>query len=214
MPQQWVSIAEAAAALQIHPRTVERRAAAGKITARRNDDGQVQILLDVPESPDPPAEPIPSDALETVREMADRQVDIAAGSASALVRAAQQQAMRAEHQLDLAKQEAGRYRRETQMAVALVAVMLLFVIVAVGWCTRTITSDRDRANTATEVARQSTEELRATRLELASAATARAQAEGALAAYKDGLATVVQQTRPATRPATWVDRVTQAFAGE
>ena len=214
MPRHWVSIAEAAAALQIHPRTVERRAVAGKIDSRRNDDGQVQVQLDLPDPVEPASESIPSEALETVREMADRQVDIAAGSASALVRAAQQQAMRAEHQLDLARQEAGRYRRETQMAVALVAVMLLFVIVAVGWCTRTITSDRDRANTATETARQSADELRSTRLQLATAAAGRAQAEGALAAYKDGLATVVQQTRPATRPATWVDRITQAFADE
>ncbi len=145
--------------------------------------------------------------------MADRQVDIAAGSASALVRAAQQQTMRAEHQLDLARQEAGRYRRETQMAVALVAVMLLFVIVAVGWCTHTITSDRDRAVTATDAARQATDDLRQTRDQLALASTARAQAEGELTAYKHGLATVVEQTRPhpTTRSATLAERITQVF---
>lgn len=214
MVEQWVSIAEAAAALSIHPRTVERRAAAGKIESRRNDDGQVQVHLALPNVEPPLADPIPADAFETVREMADRQVDIAAGSASALVRAAQEQTLRAEHQSDLARQDAGRYRRETQMAMALVAVMLLFVIVAVGWCTHTITYDRDRAATATEVARQSNDELALARAALAVATTAQAEATGELNAYKRGLATVVEQTRPrpASRPVTLVERITQVFS--
>ncbi len=216
MTVQWVSIAEAAAAMKIHPRTVERRAAAGKIESRRNDDGQVQVHLELAE-PDPsPAEPIAAEAFETVREMADRQVDIAAGSASALVRAAQEQAMRAEHQLDLARQDAGRYRRETQMAMSLVAVMLLGLIVAVGWCTHTITRDRDSAVIATESARQATGELQQVRDQLVSATAARAEAVGELAAYKQGLATVVEQTRPhpATRPATLIERITQVLAND
>jgi hypothetical protein len=161
MPDQWLTIAEAAAMMKIHPRTVERRAAAGKLNARRNDDGQVQILIDVPDpTPDPVAEPVSSEAFETVREMADRQVDIAAGSASALVRAAQEQAMRAENQTLLARQEAGRYRRETQMALALVAVVLLLVVVAVGWCTTTITSARDKAASEAEQARRAVDDAR------------------------------------------------------
>ncbi len=212
MGDRWVSIAEAAATMKIHPRTVERRAAAGKVESRRNDDGQVQVYLNLPdpEPTPPPAEPVSAGAFETVREMADRQVDIAAGSASALVRAAQAQAMRAEHQLDLARQEAGRSRREMQMAMALVAVMLLGVIVAVGWCTHTITADRDQAVAATEAARQANDELRHVRDQLADAT----KSEGELAAYKHGLATVIEQTRPvpATRPATFVERMSQVFA--
>ncbi len=54
MAERWVSIAEAAATMRIHPRTVERRAAAGKVESRRNDDGQVQVSLNLPE-PDPSA---------------------------------------------------------------------------------------------------------------------------------------------------------------
>ena len=215
MSSQWVTIAEAAAAMQIHPRTVERRAAAGKIESRRNDDGQVQVFLDVPD-PEPVApNPVPSEAFETVKEMADRQVDIAAGSASALVRAAQEQAMRAEHQMNLAREESGRYRRETQMATAMLAVMLLLIVVAVGWCTHTITDARDRAGNAETAARSASSELALLRTDLAAATVGRAKAEGELAAYKGGLETVVEQTRPrpATQPTGFLNRLTQAFAG-
>jgi hypothetical protein len=224
MSLQWMTIAEAAALMKIHPRTVERRAAAGKVESRRNDDGQVQVRMEVPdEPPAPQVEPaISNEAFETVREMADRQVDIAAGTASALVRADQEQAMRAEHQVVLAKQEAGRYRRETQMALALVAVMLLFVIIAVGWCTSTITAaradaqfQRDRATAANDVAHRAGEDLAHERERLATATSAEAKAEGELVAYKAGVATVIEQTRPkpASRPTNFLDRVQQAFLG-
>ena len=210
MAHEWLSIAETAAMMRIHPRTVERRAAAGKLQSRRNDDGQVQVLIDVPAS-EPVAEPVSAEAFETVREMADRQVDIAAGSASALVRAAQEQAMRADHQVTLAKQEAARYRRETQMALALVAVVLLFVVVAVGYCTSTITAARAEARTAREhadaadgSARRALDELASNREQLTAAKSAQASAEGELKAYKAGVTTVIEQTRPvpATRPTT------------
>ncbi len=223
MAEQWVSIAEAAAAMRIHPRTVERRAAAGKIESRRNDDGQVQVFLDMPDAEPAVSQSAPAEAFETVKEMADRQVDIAAGSASALVRAAQEQAMRAEHQMELARQESGRYRRETHMALALVAVMLLFVIVAVGWCTHTITDARDRATAAELAARnasvelvRTTDKLAITSDKLAAATEARAKAEGELTAYNQGVRTVIEQTRPhpATQPATIFARISQAFAGE
>ena len=215
MAHQWLSIAETAASMRIHPRTVERRAAAGKLQSRRNDDGQVQVLIDLPE-PEPTPEPVNAEVFETVREMADRQVDIAAGSASALVRAAQEQAMRADHQVTLAKQEAARSRRETQMALALVAVVLLFVVVAVGYCTSTITSARAEARTAKEradaaeaTAKRVTDDLTTNRDQLSAARSAQANAEGELRAYKTGVATVIEQTKPvaATRPTTitgWV----------
>ena len=102
-----------------------------KSNPKENDDGQVQVLVTVPDT----VEPVSSEAFETVRELANQQVDIAAGSASALVRVAQEQAMRAENQLLLARQDAGRYRKEMQMAMGLVACILLMVILAVGWCT-------------------------------------------------------------------------------
>jgi hypothetical protein len=141
MPAQWMSVAEAAASMKVHPRTIERRLAANKIDSRRNEDGQVQVLVIVPDA----VQSVSDGALETVRELADRQVDIAAGSASALVHIAQQQAMRAENQLILAREDAGRYRREAHISLAFVAAMLLFVIVAVGWCAHIITAARGDA---------------------------------------------------------------------
>ncbi len=104
MPEQWTSVAAAAAAMNVHPRTIERRLACGKIESRRGENGQVQVLVNLPDI----AEPFNAGALVTVKELADRQVDIAAGSASALVRIAQEQASHAQSQLLLARQDAGR----------------------------------------------------------------------------------------------------------
>jgi len=227
MPEQWMSVAEAAAAMKVHPRTVERRIAANKIESRRNDDGQVQILVNVPDTIEAPAATpsIHSDALVTVRELADRQVDIAAGSASALVRVAQEQAHRAENQLLLAREDAGRYRREAQMALGLVACTLLAVIVAVGWCAHAITAakaDADsagaRAATAADVARQAVADRDDLRSQLQRSMVGQAKAEGELAAYRTELATVVEQTKrraaASTQPSTLVTRIEQAFAGD
>src|SRR4051794_1112371 len=183
MPEQWMSVAEAAATMKVHPRTVERRLAAGKIESRRGADGQVQILVTVPDVVVEPT--MSSQALDTVKELADRQVDIAAGSASALVRIAQEQAMRAENQLILARQDAGRYRKEAQMAAGLVAAMLIMVMVAVGWCTHSITAARadarlagDRAAQAADAARTAQVDRDAERTKFDDAIVARAKAEG------------------------------------
>jgi hypothetical protein len=162
-------------------------------------------------------------ALETVRELADRQVDIAAGSASALVHIAQQQAMRAENQLILAREDAGRYRREAHTSLAFVAAMLLFVIVAVGWCAHVITAARGDARLASERATQAAEAARIAlvdrdteRARFDDAIVARARAEGELVAYKSELTTAVTLAhgRPTTQPADLVTRLTQAFAGD
>ena len=223
MPEQWMSVSAAAAAMNVHTRTVERRLAAGKIESRRADDGQVQVLVDVPEAA-PDSAAVSAHALDTVRDLADRQVDIAAGSASALVRIAQEQTLRAETQLALARQDAGRYRRETQMAVGLVAVMLLLVIVAVGWCTHAITASRadsrlsgERAADAVQSSWTARSERDALRARLDDAETARAKADGELTAYRTELAAYVEQTKPrapATQPTNLVSRLTQAFAGD
>jgi hypothetical protein len=229
MPEQWLSVAAAAASMGIHPRTVERRMVAGKIQSRRSDDGQVQVLITVPDT----VEPVSSEAFETVKELANQQVDLAVGSGSALVRVAQEQAMRAENQLLLARQDAGRYRRETQMAMGLVACILLMVILAVGWCTRTITTAQsdarrasDKAVVASDSAIRAVEEAKLAKAELDAqrqqlgeqldaALIAKAKAEGELAAYKTELSSVVEMTqkRPATQPSTFIGRMTQAFVG-
>ncbi len=215
MPEEWLTIAEAAAVMKIHPRTVERRAAAGKLLSRRNDDGQVQILIDRPELQSA-SEPVSAEVFETVREMADRQVDIAAGSASALVRAAQEQAMRAENQLAIARQDAGRHRREAQMAMSLVAAMLLSLIVAVGWGAHTMTDAHDRATTAAADARQAIADDNRDREQLAAASSARDKAMGELAAYKSWQAAVVEQARPqpATQPTSFLARLSRAMTGD
>lgn len=222
MPEQWLSVAEAAAAMKVHPRTIERRMVSGKIEHRRNDDGQVQVLLTLPDTP-PPADGVSSEAFETVKELANQQVDIAAGSASALVRVAQEQAMRAENQLMLARQDAGRYRHESRLAISLVGCILLLVILAVGWCTRTITTSQadarrasDSAALAAERARSAESNLTDERARLDDAILARAKAEGELNAYKSELAGVVQMTRKpaATQPSSFIGRMTEAFLGK
>jgi hypothetical protein len=219
MAAQWMSVAEAAASMKVHPRTIERRLAANKIDSRRSDEGQLQVLVIVPDV----VQPVSDGALETVRELADRQVDIAAGSASALVHIAQQQASRAENQLIFAREDAGRYRREAQVSLAFVAAMLLFVIVAVGWCAHVITAARgdarlasDRAAQAAELARIAEFDRDAERARFDDAIVARAKAEGELTAYKSELSSVVQQTsfRPTTQPSNIMTRLTQAFAGD
>ena len=232
MADEWLSIAQAAAALKVHPRTIERRIVANKIESRKNDDGQVQVLLNMPDpvEPSPAPQPVNSEAFETVRDLANQQVDIAAGSASALVRVAQEQTLRAENQLILARQDVGRYRRESRLAIGLVAMILVIVIGAVFWCTREITQSQadvrrasdsaasaavDAKSAQQQLASQS-EKLEAAVSERNSAIAAKAKAEGELAAYKTELSGVVQltQKRPSTQPASLVKRVTQAFIGD
>ena len=217
MPEQWMSIAEAAAVMKIHPRTVERRAAAGKVQSRRNDDGQVQVRIEVPDPEPIPPEPLSVEAFETVKEMADRQVDIAAGSASALVRAAQEQAMRAERQVEVHRQESKQYRREAQWAMAVVALVLLFLLLAVGYGTSTLTAARvearmahDRAVAAEATAAQAKDEARRAQDEVATAHAAAARAEGEATAYHSGVDAVLKQTRPLT----FGERLNQWFAGK
>ena len=61
MPDKWMTVAAAAATLNVHPRTIERRIASGKIESRRTDDGQLQVLINAPDDSSAGAE-----AFETV----------------------------------------------------------------------------------------------------------------------------------------------------
>jgi hypothetical protein len=225
MPEEWLSVAQAAAALKVHPRTIERRMVANKIESRKNDDG-LEVLVNLPDAVVSP-EAVSSEAFETVKELANQQVDIAAGSASALVRVAQEQAMRAENQLFLARQDAGRYRRESRFAVGLVAVILLMVMGAVFWCTRAITQSQadarrasDSAATAAIAAKAAQDQLAVQNQKLDNALAdrdrallAKAKSEGELAAYKTELSGVVKLTgKPTTKP-TALERMTQALLG-
>jgi excisionase family DNA binding protein len=51
LPGPWVPIAEAAAVLRVHPRTVERRVAAGTLPHRRDGRGRVLVLVEAEEPP-------------------------------------------------------------------------------------------------------------------------------------------------------------------
>lgn len=53
MPEKWMSIVAAANHLACHTRTIERRIASGKFQSRKGDDGITQVLLDVPDMPEP-----------------------------------------------------------------------------------------------------------------------------------------------------------------
>ena len=51
MPDKWMTVAAAAATLNVHPRTIERRIASAKIESRRTDDGQLQVQINAPDDP-------------------------------------------------------------------------------------------------------------------------------------------------------------------
>jgi hypothetical protein len=211
MPDKWMTLAAAAATLNVHPRTIERRIASQKVQSRRADDGQLQVLISAPDMPD-----TTPDALETVKELAQDQVSLATGSASALVKFAQDDALRARQELETVRHDAGRARRHATIAWSAVAVMSAAICVAVGWTSFKITrtSDQLRAiDQQSSVVRAEAERLLSEREQArADAQTARiaqAKSEGQLAAYvlKSGV-------RPTTRPTNVFQRVATLFTGD
>jgi len=218
MPDQWMTIAEAAAALRVHPRTVERRIASNKIETSRGDDGQVRVLINMPDTVEADV-PQQDFAFETVRELADRQVDIAAGSASAIVRYATEAAERSQQDLVLARQEAGRARRDARLAWGVVGTFAAGVTLAVAWCMHTVTAARtdarhlsQRIQQVEEIARQAELARETARKDAEDASIAKARAEGQLAAYVEQ-AERAEKTRPTTRP-TFFARLGQALMEE
>ena len=215
MPDQWMTIAEAAAALRVHPRTVERRIAANKIEHSRGDDGQVRVLINMPDTIEADV-PQQDFAFETVRELADRQVDIAAGSASAIVRYATEAAERSQQDLSVARHDAGRARRDARLAWGVVGTFAAGVTLAVAWCMHTVTAARtdarhwsQRVQQVEDTARQAEQAREAARKQAEEAAIARAHAEGQLAAYVEQ----AEKQRPTTRP-TFLARLGQALMEE
>jgi hypothetical protein len=211
MPDKWMTLAAAAATLNVHPRTIERRIASQKIQIRRTDDGQLQVLINVPDTADAAPDP-----LETVKELAHDQVTLATGSASALVKFAQDDAIRARQELELVRQDAGRARHEAKIAWSAMAAMGLAICVAVGWTSFRIarTSEQLRIiDEQTAQVRAQSEQLMAerdqARQEAENAHIAQAKADGALSAY-------VQQSvkRPTTRPTGIVSRIASLFVGD
>ena len=128
MTDVWLPVAEAASALGCSVRTVDRRIAAGRLDARLSDDGRREVLVAGDDRPDVPAGDdgrASVAAVAAVADQADRQVALALGSATALTRAAQD--------------DAARCRRGSCLAWSMVGVMAAGVVVAVGWTTRAVT---------------------------------------------------------------------------
>ncbi|CAN5498010.1 hypothetical protein BH09PLA1_BH09PLA1_10640 [soil metagenome] len=218
MSDTWMSLAAAAAALNVHPRTIERRIASGKIQSRRTDDGQLQLLVDLPDEQS--ASP---DALEAVKELAQDQISLATGSASAIVRLAQTDAQRARGELELVRQEVGRVRRSARFAWIAVASMAAIVCLAVGWTTHRITQSSAQIDALNETSRRVEQEARQlladrdnARLEAERARLAGAEASGRLAAYQEHAQLAAKQSdnRPTTRPTNVIQRLAAAMAGE
>jgi hypothetical protein len=209
MPDKWMTLAAAAAALNVHPRTIERRIASQKIQSRRTDDGQLQVLINVPDMPDTSPDP-----LETVKELAQDQVTLATGSASALVKFAQDDALRARQEIEVVRQDAGRARRDAKTAWTAVACMACATCVAVGWTTHKMTRSSEQLKYLDQQAAQVRIEAQKLMLErdaaVSQAQTARiaqARSDGQLAAYIEK----VSLNRPTTQPTTAIGRVVSLF---
>jgi hypothetical protein len=224
MSDKWMSIAAAAATLNVHPRTIERRIASGRIQSRRGEDGQVQVLINAPDAPPdsanfpPPPNTVPNEALETVKELAQDQVSLATGSASALVRFAQDDALRARQELSVVRQDVARARRDVRFAWSAVALMAGAIIVAVGWTTQKLTrADADVRLIDSRAAAMEIENQRLARerddarIDAEHAKLAQAQATGRLAGYIDQ--TLAPGKRPTTRPTNVFQRLADAISG-
>src|SRR5450432_3318924 len=212
MPDTWMTVAEAAASLKVHPRTIERRIAGEKIQSRRADDGQVQVLINTPDMPDNAADT----AMETVRELAVDQVSLARGSATTIVKFAQDDANRAREELSIVRHDVGRARRSVLVAWCVVAGMGLATCIAVGWTAQKIAranADLQHLNDYAEKMEREAKQLIVDRDQARKEAETErligAQMEGRLSAFMETAA-----NRPTTKPSSLIDRLASAFIGD
>ncbi len=165
--------------------------------------------------------------METVRELAQHQVTLATGSASALVRFAQEDAHRARTEISIARQEADSARQGARFAWAAVALMTVSICGAVGWVTHRVTkSDADirslaeRATLMESEGQQLLDERNNAQTIAQAAEVERAEAVGRLAAYVEQsekqaeLLATQSDNRPTTKPTTLIQRIAGAIAGE
>jgi hypothetical protein len=211
MPDKWLTLAAAATALNVHPRTIERRIASAKIQSRRTDDGQLQVLINVPDAPDNTLDP-----LETVKELAQDQVSLATGSASALVRFAQDDAQRARHELERVRQEAVRARQGARAAWISVAGMGLAIVVAVGWTSHKLTQSTEQLRNLDHQSARVQAEAQQLMIERdeARSQTNQARIEQANTAGRLAAIERASDKRPTTQPQNIFQRVAGVLAGD
>lgn len=221
MPDAWMTVAEAATNLKCHTRTIERRIAGGKLKARRTEDGTLHVLIDLPDNAEPAVESNDV-AFEAVRELAADHVSLATGSASALVKFAQDDASRARDELVLVRQNAQRSHRNAVLAWSIVGVCAVAVTIATGWTASRITKAdadvrqmTDYANQMQQASKALETERDAARMQAAVAERNAAEASGKLSAYVEQnqkMAEIAAKQRPTTGPASFVQRLAEAMA--
>lgn len=214
MPDKWVTFAEAAASLKVHPRTVERQMKSGKLQSRRTPAGQLEVLIDVVESTGTSA-----DALSVVAGQAENQVQFALGATSAIVKTAQEDARLARVDADRAWEETRVARRGSLIAWSAVGAMAVGLLIAVGWTASTMTRSQvelrhasDQVKSVSDSAGQLAAERDNLRQQLAEANEKRTRAEGELSgrvsADKDTMAMALRkQSQPLTQPTLLDDRL-------
>jgi len=225
MPEQWLSVAEAATQLKVHPRTIERRIASQKLESRRGDNGLVQIKLDLPDDPPPMIDPF-----ETVRDLADRQVDIAAGSASTIVKFAQEATDRATRELAITRQERDVARNQSRTAwigSSGIAATCLALLGMIGfWAMRVQADSRAKVQGMSKElevietdARHARQQYTVAQQRAEDAMKAQAMAEGRLDAYQQQREAAEARLQLARKEAQeqkprLVDRLASLFATE
>ena len=154
-------------------------------------------------------------------------MSLATGSASALVKFAQDDAQRARTELSIARQEADSARRGARRAWVAVALMTITIGAAVGWVSHKVTradADLRALGERARLMENEAQQLLAERDKAQSLAQAaevdRAEATGRLAAYVEQAQKQAEilaeqsDKRPTTKPANVIQRIAAAIAGE
>lgn len=221
MPDKWVTFAEAAAAMKVHPRTVERQMKSGKLQSRRTAAGQLEVLIDTVESVDASA-----DALSVVAGQAENQVQFALGATSAIVKTTQEDARLARVDADRAWEETRVARRGSLIAWSAVGAMAVALLIAVGWSASTMTRSQvelrhadEQVKTVSDAAGQLKGERDNLQQQLAEANEKRSRAEGELSgrvsADRDTMSVALRRQEPpaSTQPTLLDARLANLLSG-
>ena len=143
---QWRTVAEAAAILGVHPRTVERRANAGRLQ-KRTVDGSPQVWVPDGELPGnaghmpgavPGDLPTITEAIDAMSDQGQRQMVLASGAITGWKQAA-----------DQAQAEVIRSKRTSVALAGALAVLVVAGGVGLWWGTRAVTTEQAHKDTLT-----------------------------------------------------------------